>query len=165
MTIKYQALLLFFIIERVLLGQSGGLALSSTTANAGGSTSLDLSLSSGASDAGLQWSLNYSPAQVTNIQVAGGAALAGAGKSLNCMAGTGTYTCLAQGLNTNVIQPGVVAVVTVTLASNLAGGTPVGVNVLGSLGTSNLGDAVPMSGTGGVVNVAGTTPALAGISC
>src|SRR5262245_36772720 len=126
MTFKYYSLLLLLILENAIFAQSGNLSLSSATA-ASGAASLNLSLTSAAASSSLQWAIDYAPSQVTAIQAAGGAALTAAGKSLTCTPGYGTYTCVADGLNSTMVQPGVVAVVNLTLAPALPGGSSVGV--------------------------------------
>jgi hypothetical protein len=109
-----------------VLAQTGGLSLSAGSALSGGTAVVNLSLSGGKSPAGLQWTLPYAATDISNVIMTAGPVLTAAGKSLTCVAGPGTYTCLASGLNTSAIGDGVVATanITVTLAS---GATNVGV--------------------------------------
>src|SRR5579863_2881786 len=86
------------------------LALSSSTVTSGGTTSLNLSLApqAGTSVAALQWTFTYSSA-VSNISVVAGLASTAAGKTISCTSGSGSYTCIVSGLNSNPIGAGVVA--------------------------------------------------------
>ena len=99
-------------------GQTPSLALSSTSAVAGGTATLSLMLTSaaGSNADGLQWTFSYPAASVTNFSVTPGPALISAGKTISCAGGANAYICLTNGLNTNTIPDGNVAVVTVTLA-------------------------------------------------
>ena len=114
---------------------------------------LNLSLTSPAASepAGLQWTLTYSPAYISSITASAGAAATAAGKFLLCSATSGSYTCLLTGLNTNVIQNGVAAVVTVTVSANL---TQTSIGITNALGTSPAGDTIPIAATGGSITTA-----------
>src|ERR1700751_1042355 len=96
------------ILVQTSFGQTDSLALSSGTAAANGTVSLNLTLTapSGSQPTTLQWTLTYSASNVLSISVAAGASATSAGKTLSCLAGSGTYTCVASGLNTTAIPNG-----------------------------------------------------------
>ena len=128
--------------------QSDSLALSSATVPPGGTASLALSLtaSAGSQPAGMEWTVSYSTSDVIAITASVGAASTGAGKSISCAGNSGAYTCLLSGLNTNTIQTGVVAIISVTVASSTVS---TAVNITNSLGSSVAGQAVPVTSAGG----------------
>ena len=101
-----------------LRADSGLLALSQDAAPNGGRVVLDVNFTSAnqSQAAGLQWALAYSARSVANISVAPGAGAIGAGKSVACYQLNSTYSCLAAGLNSNPMQSGLLAQVTVTFA-------------------------------------------------
>src|SRR5438105_2801166 len=78
------------------LGQSDTMILSSGTAGTNGTAALNLVLTSsaGSEPAAIQWTLTYSSNAVTALSAVAGSAATGAGKSLTCMAGVGSYTCV-----------------------------------------------------------------------
>jgi hypothetical protein len=84
------------------------LTLSSTTATAGSSVTLDLSLASpsGSEPAALQWTLDYPAAGVARISVTAGLAATAAGKSISCAGDSTAYICIVSGLNGNTIGNG-----------------------------------------------------------
>lgn len=95
------------------------LSLSSASTIPNGTTTLSLSLTSpaGVEPAAIQWTFNYQQDQVTNMAVFGGPALANANKSLTCNLSWGAYTCIAWGLNNQVIANGIVASVSLSVAT------------------------------------------------
>ena len=133
--------------------QSDSLVLSSASVVPGGTVALNLSLTSPAAGepAGLQWTLTYSPSDISSITASAGAAATAAGKFLLCSGTAGSYTCLLTGLNTNVIQNGAVAVVTVTVSANV---TQTSIGITNALGTSPAGDTIPIAATGGSITTA-----------
>src|ERR1035438_987107 len=153
-------LLTFVLTSSSALFGQGTLALSSGT-TAGGTVALDLSLMSpsGMEPAGIQWDLTYSATDVVSISAVAAGTAVSTGKSISCS--PGTHRCLLAGLNANLIQNGVVAVVTVTIATGVASTT---IGVSNTLGATLDGHALSVSGTGGTV----TAPALTtptGLSC
>src|SRR5271163_1089749 len=109
-----------------LFPQSGSLTLSSGSVVAGGTTTVNLSYSGTTAPAGLQWTMTYPPSAFSAVNVAAGPVLASAGKSLYCGGTSGTYTCVAVGMNTNTIANGIVATANVTMAPT-AGSTNINV--------------------------------------
>ena len=144
------------LLTSVSFGQTPTLALSSASAVAGGTATLSLALTApaGSNPDGLQWTFSYPSASVTNFSVIPGSVLTSAGKTFSCAGGANSYICLTNGLNTNAIPNGIVAVVTVTLAPT-AGSISIGVS--GTLAASVAGYPITVSATGGSIFV---TPAL-----
>ena len=144
----------YFPLANFAFGQSGSISLSSGTAS-GGAVSLNLTLSSpaGSEPVALQWTFTYPPANIVSISAVPGAGIASAGKSLSCVApGAGVYTCLVWGLNTNTILNGSVAIVNLIMA---AGAAATSIGVTNTMGASSSGNAIPLSGTGGIVGGGG----------
>ena len=147
----------FFVSSAVALGQSDSLSLSSGVVTAGGTISLNLSLSSssGGQPAAIEWTLAYSTTDIAAIAATAGAAATAAGKSLSCAQSSGLYSCFltglgSGGLNANLIQNGVVAVLTVTLSPTSPGTT---ISLNNSLGSSAAGSAIQANATGGTIAV------------
>ncbi|MBZ5579328.1 MAG: hypothetical protein LAP40_22430 [Acidobacteriia bacterium] len=146
-------------------GQSGSLALSSSTAASGGSAILSLTLTApaGSEPAALQWTLTYDPSAAT-VAAAAGSSAASAAKALTCGGKAGSMICVLAGLNATPMANGTVALVTVTLAPTASGSVPVG--VAGTVGASPAGTAQALTGSGGTVSVnlpPTQTPVISGI--
>jgi hypothetical protein len=105
------------------------LALSSGSTTQGGTTALNLSLTSpaGSEPAGIQWTFAYSSSDIVSITAAAGPAATAAGKSVVCAGIPGSYTCLLTGVNASVVSDGVAATVSVTLSPTVTGSTPISV--------------------------------------
>ena len=143
------------------------LNLASSSAVAGGSVSLNLSVTaaSGSAPAGLQWTLSYPPADIVSLSTIAGAAVTGVGKTLNCNPRSGSVTCVASGMNATPISSGVVAVVTLTLASSVTSATET-LPVTGIFGVLPDGSASTVSGSGGVITVTQPPgPAISKLQC
>src|ERR1035438_9280069 len=142
-----------------LLQAQTSLALSSGAVPPGGTAVLNLSLSSPAISplAAVQWTFNYPASSVASIGVAPGTALSSAGKTLSCAGGVGSYTCVAWGLNSNIISSGIVA----TVSGTLSGSSGAPVTISNSLGASLTGDAIAITGAGGTVSVAAAVSSIA----
>src|SRR6516165_4626694 len=94
---QYQIVLLLAVVlsGSCAYGQSPVLSLASGSAVKGGSVSLNLSLNAGANaPAGLQWTISYTPTDITSLSAIAGPALTTAGKMLNCVTSVGAITCL-----------------------------------------------------------------------
>ena len=147
----------FLVAANISFGQTDTLILSSGSAAPDGTVSLNLNLTSLGVHipAGVQWTLTYSPNDVTAISVTAGPAATAAGKTLSCFAGLGTYTCLASGMNTTAISNGAVAYVNLTIA---AGVSATSVGLSNSAGSSASGRRIAVLPTGGVVTGGATSP-------
>ena len=166
--LKYATgLIAFFMSGAAAFCQSDSLALSSGVTTPGGTVSLNLSLSSasGSQPAGIQWTLAYSPSAIVAISASAGAAATAAAKSLSCTGSAGSYTCFltglaSSGLNANIIQNGVVAVLTVTMSATSPGTT---INVTNPLASSAAGGAIQTTATGGTITALPLS--VASLSC
>lgn len=136
------------------------LSLSSATAPGPGAVSLNLTLanSSGAIGA-LQWTFQYPQASFGTFTAAAGTALTASGKSIYCASGTGSYTCIASGINSSAIGNGVVAVITATALQTAS------VSVANVVASSPGGNSMPVSATGGTVTVSSAAPVLSSLAC
>jgi Concanavalin A-like lectin/glucanases superfamily/Bacterial Ig domain len=158
----FLCLLLALAGNTVAFGQSDSLTLTSSSATPGSSVSLNLSLTSpsGSEPAGLQWTFSYPTSSLSAISVTAGSAATGAGKSIACAGGSGTYTCMLVGMNSTVMPNGVVAVANLTLSATA---TNTSVGVTGSQGVSVAGYPITITGTGGTITV--TALSLSSLSC
>jgi len=144
---------LLFLLGGSACGQTNSLVLSSGSAVAGASVSLELSLNASASPSGLQWTFSY-PGDVTSIQIFPGPALTAADKTLLWSNRAGSIVCLASGINANGIGNGVIAVATITLAPLVTSpAITLGIENVG--GVTADGSATLISGTSGVISVQG----------
>ena len=169
LTLRYAtASIAFFMSAAVAFCQSDSLALSSGATVPGGTVSLNLSLSSssGSQPAGIEWTFTYSTSDVVanSISAVAGAAATAAGKSLWCAGIPGSYTCFLTGLgpgelNPNIIQDGVIAVLTVTIS---AATSWTSIGITNALSTSVAGDAIQTTATGGAIFV---VPEVSSLSC
>jgi hypothetical protein len=162
------AVILASLSSTPAFSQTDAIALSSGTVSPGGVASLNLSLTSPAGNepAALQWTLVYPPADIVALTASIGSAATSAGKSLSCTGSPGFYTCFltgvnTNGLNTNLIQNGVVAVVTATLSPSTA---TTSIAIANALGATPSASSDPLSATGGTITT--TLPlALTSLSC
>lgn len=140
-------------------GGGGLLTLSQDVAANGGRVVLNLNYTSAAMQKTqpvcLQWALAFNAQSVAKISIGPGAGAIAAGKSISCYQATGTYLCLALGLNSNSLQSGPVARMTVTFAPGYQGLVSFGVT--NTLGVTAAGSAVPISAKGTAVVVSGVT--------
>ena len=154
--------LLLFIWTLPIFSQS--LALSSSSAEPGGTVNLQLALNSpaGKEPSSLQWTFSYPASGLSNVSVQSGPTATQAGKSVSCAGSAGTYNCLIAGLNGTKIPNGIVATATAVVQQSATIGVT---NTLGSAADST---ALAMSGAGGTVTVTAAAPGaatLTGLSC
>jgi hypothetical protein len=156
MLFRLFCLILFATIAA--LAQGDTLSLSQGTATTAGTISVNVSLqsSSGQQPAGVQFTLGYSPADFTAIQVTAGQAAAAAGKMVTCAGAASAYDCVVVGFNSSPIPDGVLAVVSLTVSPTTSDTTSV-IQVQNVLASSPLGIAIPIS-------AAGTTLAIAPVA-
>ena len=93
--------------------------------------------------------------------VTAGSALTTADKSLSCAGSSTAYTCIASGVNNNVISDGSVATVAVTLA---AGATSASVGVSGGSLPALDSSPIATTTTGGTASIVAAAP-LTGLAC
>jgi hypothetical protein len=133
------------------LGLTDSLSLTSGSAGSDGQASLNLNLTSPAGNepTAIQWTVTYPLSNVVSLSVAEGPAASAAGKTLNCVAGAESYTCMLSGSNMTIMSNGPVAVVSLTMASG-ASTTPIG--LIESLGSSGAGNVIVVAPAGSAVN-------------
>jgi len=141
-------------------GQTASLILSAGQALPSATAVLNLSLTSlpGSEPTAIYWKLTYNPGLVSAISATAGPTAVAASKAIACAAGSGTYSCLITGINSNVIQNGTVANINVTLSSTATGSITIG--VANTSGASLTGNAVGITGIAGTVLVLGGSNAL-----
>ncbi len=98
--------------------------------------------------AGLQWTMVYSPTDISSVTVTSGPVATAASKSVNCFSSSSTTTnCVAYGLNTNIMNSGTLASATFTIAS----GTPdasTAIQMSGVMATDATGSVNTISASG-----------------
>lgn len=88
----------------------------STGTAPGKTATVSINLSSTTAPAGTQWTLTYSPTDISSVTWATGAAGTAASKTVQCnTTSAGAHVCLVSGLNVATIGSGAVAVATVTV--------------------------------------------------
>jgi len=140
-------------------GQSVVLALSSGLAPAGGSVTLNLSLS-GTAPAAVQWTLGYSTVDFGSATMALGPAATAANKQISCNNNAGSAECILWGLNTTTISSGVVA--TVTLPINHTTDSSSALQLTAGAAAAATGAVLATSTTGASVTI---QPGLSGFTC
>ena len=140
----------FFLVVHLVQGQTDSLSLSSGTAGSNGGVALSLSLSSpvGNEPTGIEWTVTYPTASVTSIAIAAGPAATSAGKTLSCVPGAGTYTCLLVGENSTIMSNGTAAIVNLIMS---AGVTTTPIDIINSTGSSASGNGLVVIPSGGFV--------------
>jgi uncharacterized protein (TIGR03437 family) len=143
--------------------QGVSLSLSSASATPGSSVTLDLTLDSGqATLAGVQWTIHYWPVDISSIQVSAGPAALTAGKPVICGNGTGNYTCLVAGINGGTISGGVLAQVTVHVASSAVDSASA-IRISEAVGVSPDAEPIPVVAAGAVLTI--RTVQLSSLTC
>ncbi|HEX4273880.1 MAG TPA: fibronectin type III domain-containing protein, partial [Bryobacteraceae bacterium] len=128
------------------MAQANTLGITSAVMNADGTAVLAVpSTVSGAAPAGLEWTIVYSPNQISSMVITPGPATAGASKTLSCVSSSGGATCIVAGLNRNPIGSGVVAYLNTTVVQG---------QTSASIQISNLYATDP-DGNGSIVTSAG----------
>jgi uncharacterized protein (TIGR03437 family) len=143
-----------------LIAQTSALSLSSAVVNPGGTATLGLALTvSGTAPSGLQWTITYSPTQISGISIAPGPSASAATKTLYCAAAAGAATCLLTGLSANTIGSGVVAYLSATA---VPGATTASIQISNPIGVDSSGN-----GLGVTSAVSGTiiVPSLLPVTC
>ena len=137
------------LLALVVHGLSGQirLALTTTSVTPDGTASLDLSVNSPSSTppAALQWNFQFLASSITNLTVSDGPVVTAASKGVICSSASASYTCLAVGVNANMINNGVIAKVTAILAP---GATGASIQVTNPFAASPEGYFIPISASG-----------------
>src|SRR5687768_14640283 len=104
----------WLLVLQPQIASSQTMALSSATVASGVPALLNLSLAnSGAQITAVQWTLEFPAASVTALSVNPSTALSFAGKQISCAAASGTYKCIAYGMNSTVVPDGILGVVSI----------------------------------------------------
>ena len=145
---------LFAAVSGVAMAQQVALSLGSGSTIAGGSVSLNLSLtvSGGAQPTALQWTMAYSASDVSGVTVTPGAVATAAAKSVTCSSSLGSTRCVVYGVNDNAMGSGVLATVTLTIASGTHD-TSAAVSVASVGAVNALGTSIPGAGVGGSITI------------
>jgi uncharacterized protein (TIGR03437 family) len=142
-------------------GQTDSLTLSSGSDAPGGTVSLSLSLNSdtGSHPAAVQWSISYSPVDLSLTQVLAGPAALAAGKSVSCTGSAGLYACVLWGLNANTIADGVIAVLALSISVGATSSSSY-IQIENSVAASPSGGPIPVSASGAAVAILHTQSPL-----
>ena len=135
---------LFALSAFAALLPAQSLILSPAGAPSANALALNLSLTTppGATQpAALQWAFTSPGGALSNISVAAGPALLAAQKSLICYGPPTGLICVASGINTNTVRDGVIAIVSVTLASPAVAAV---LAVGGGIASDFSGNALPL---------------------
>jgi hypothetical protein len=148
-------------VSTLLLAQPGfsqglTLGLASGSASRGGTAALNLSLASASpAPAGLQWTMTYSAADITAVNVQAGPAAQSAGKSVMCASTKpGAYMCLLEGSNAKTIGAGVAAVATFTVSPSTTSQQSA-IQVTNPSGADASGSPLAATATGGAISITG----------
>ena len=132
------------------------LSLGSASGAPGSTVILDLTFDTGPSIvAGLQWTLNYSPADIAAIHVAAGPAAASSGQTLTCFSRVGAVECLLVSPTGRTISSGVVAVVTLQFSLATRDGASA-ITLSDVLGASKDGTPLSIQTHGAVLPITGS---------
>jgi hypothetical protein len=115
------------------------LSLASGSGVPGGTVSLGLVFNDlgGNQTAGLQWAFEYPASSIAAVTVSAAPALTAASKTISCAAIPGRLTCLATGMNDNLIPNGLIASAQFTLSTSATSANIVLDNALGASVSGN----------------------------
>src|SRR5437899_92789 len=102
------------------MAQGISLGLGSASGAPGKSVSLDIFLDSTGTTrpAALQWTIGYSTADISSINVTAGSGAITAGKIVACNPTPGSVICVVYGLNNTTVLNGAVATVQLTISAS-----------------------------------------------
>lgn len=142
---------------------TASLAVSSLAGAAdGGTVQLSIRLGGLTRPSALRWDLNYSTLDFQAVSLTPGLVVTEAGKILSCVSkAAGSIQCIVAGMNSNVMQDGVVARVSMTLSLNPISSRPVGIG--NGQASTPAGVPITVSATGGTVTV--DKPGVSSLSC
>lgn len=157
---------LFLICPLSCVAWSATLSLSAGSSAPGGNVSLSLNLASlGSSVVGAEWTLNYSNADFTSINITAGPSVSAAAKQLSCSnPAAGRYVCLVSGLNQDIIPDGVLATAVLNVASTSTS-TSSSVGVGAPSATDPNGISISTTATGSTVTIAQPSTTVSQLSC
>src|SRR5258707_250486 len=135
---------MFLIVEAY--GQTATLAVGSGSGVPGTTVSIGIILTGSAQPAGLQWSLTYPSASVSNVMVTAGSSAINAGKSIYCSGGAGSSICLLAGLNSTGMADGSIAVASFQIVSGTAAPS-IPIQISQVVAVSPSGGSIAASGT------------------
>ncbi len=150
-----------------IAAQTSSLSLSSGSGSPGSIVTLGLSLTAaGGQPESLQWTITYPTRDFSGLTVSAGAAASSAGKSITCNSAAGISSCVAWGLNSNMIPNGLVASITLTVSALPADSAAV-IQVSGGDSASLAGSSVATSTVSGSVTIqqSTTTATVSAVSC
>ncbi len=156
-----------FLVLNAAWGQGASIAVGSGAATPGSGVTVPVTLTTtGAPQpSGLQWTMAYSSADVSIVTVSAGPNATAAGKSVTCSSLPGSTTCVAYGMNSNVVSDGTLASVTFTIASG-AVDTSAPIQVTGVMAADTSGGSIPGTGVTGAITITQPVqPTLTGFSC
>ena len=145
---------LAYLLQCAALAQSVALSAAPASGAIGGLTSFNLSLATatGAQPAALQWTMSYSPSDISSLSLTIAGTAASAAKTLSCAPAAGSTTCLIYGMNTAVIADGVIAQVSVGLSPTTAAASTV-VQIAGAVASTATGSSINATGTGRQITI------------
>ena len=152
-------LFVLFLFLGPLASANVSYSIGSGAAAPGSTVVLDISIAGGDLPAGLQWTLDYSTADISRVTVTAGPSATAAGKSVFCSNVSGDMTCLVIGTNTTGIADGVVAQATVQVAAGTTHVTT-SLQLTGTVSTDANGNSIPSSGSSGVLTILDALSAL-----
>jgi len=155
-----------FAVTALANAQTGTLILGSGAGTPGSGVVLDLALATGgAQPTAVQWTLQYSPSDITSISASIGSAANSAGKSLACNTASGSAMCVIFGLNQSTIADGTVAQLTFTLAPGTTS-TSTAIQVAQVILSDSAGTNIPVSVSGGSIAIVQPVATfVSGLSC
>jgi trimeric autotransporter adhesin len=147
---------LFLLLGYGSIARASSLGISSAVVNPGGTATLAVALTvSGTAPAGLEWTIAYSPGQISGISLTPGPAAA---KTLYCSSSAGAVVCVLTGLNTNGMASSVVAYLNATVAP---GTTAASIQISNTVGVDSSGNRLAVAAAGGTI----TVPSLMPVTC
>jgi hypothetical protein len=121
--------------------------------------------SGGAQPAAVRWTIGYPSADLSIVNITAGASVTAASKSIACSSTAGSTTCVAYGINSNIIGNGALANVTFMVASGSLH-TSAAVSLSGPAAASGPGSSIPGTGVGGTITIVQSVqPTLTSLIC
>lgn len=156
---------LLLLLPLYASGQSATLSLSSGSGAPGTVVTLELSLAAaGPQPAAIQWTLGYSPNDISAITVTISGAASVAGKSLSCNPTTASVTCVLWGMNSTVLPNGIIATAALALSPTTTDTSAV-VQAVNVVAVGSNGSAISTSSLGATVTIVLPATSITSISC